>query len=845
MDQSEEKILSVSLSEEVKKSFISYAMAVNISRALPDVCDGLKPVHRRILYAMNELGNTYDKPHKKCARIVGEVLGKYHPHGDSSVYDALVRLAQDFSIRMTLVDGQGNFGSVDGDSAAAMRYTEARLSKIANELLRDIDKDTVDFYPNFDGTLMQPKILPSRFPNLLVNGSDGIAVGMATNIPPHNLGEVIDGAVAMLDNPAITNYELMDYIQGPDFPTGGYIMGKSGIINAYTTGRGRIIERACTEIETLPNGKSRIIVTAIPYQVNKAMLIERIADLVKDKVVDGITDLRDETNREGMRIVIELRKDVNAQVVLNTLYKHTQLQESFGVIMLALVNGEPRVLDLHDMLYYYLEYQKTIIIRRTKYDLEKAQARLHIIEGLLTALDHIDQVISLIRASRDAAEAKIGLMTNFGLTEKQAVAILDMRLQRLTGLEREKLEGEGEALRKDIAYYNEVLASDALVCGIIKTELLEIKEKYGDSRRTQIVPAAEEIDLADLIEEHEAVVTMTHFGYIKRLPSDTYRAQRRGGRGVAGITTREEDYVERLFVTSSHSDLLFFTNYGKAYSLKAYMIPEASRTAKGTAIVNLLQLNGGEKVTTVLPLPADPQGYMMLVTKHGTIKRMDISEFTSIRRNGLIAISLVGEDELIGAELTDGNDEVILGTREGMCIRFEENDVRSVGRTAQGVRGIMLSDTDEVRGMARIREGMQVLTITANGFGKRSELEEYRTQYRGGKGVTAHSINDKTGLVAGFVMVDDTMDLMLITDTGTVIRTPVENVRISGRSTQGVRMMRVGDDVNVVAVGTAPKSDEEDDEIINTEAAATESVSVDDSLEKLVERAESETNDEA
>ncbi|MBS7263379.1 MAG: DNA gyrase subunit A [Eubacteriales bacterium] len=854
MESLNEKILSVDLSDEVKKSFISYAMAVNISRALPDVCDGLKPVHRRILYAMNELGNTYDKPHKKCARIVGEVLGKYHPHGDSSVYDALVRLAQDFSIRMTLVDGQGNFGSVDGDGAAAMRYTEARLSKIANELLRDIDKDTVDFYPNFDGTLMQPKMLPSRFPNLLVNGSDGIAVGMATNIPPHNLREVIAGAVAMLDNPDITVQELMEYIPGPDFPTGAYILGKSGIYDAYTTGRGRIVERARTEIETLANGKSRIIVTAIPYQVNKSVMIKRIADLVKDKRVEGITDIRDETNREGMRVVIEIKKDVNPQIVLNTLYKHTQMQENFGVIMLALVDGQPRVLSLRDMLYYYLEYQKTIIVRRTRYDLDKAQARLHIIDGLLAALDQIDAVISVIRASADVNIAKAALMENFGLSDKQAAAILDMRLQRLTGLERSKLEAEDAELKKRVEYYNAVLGSDEMVRGIIKTELNEIADKYGDSRRTEIVPVSDEINMADLIEEHEVVVTMTHAGYIKRLPSDTYRSQRRGGRGIAGLTTRDEDYVEHIFTTSSHSDLLFFTNFGKAFSLKAYMIPEASRTAKGTAIVNLLQLSGGERISTGLVLPEEPTGYLMLGTKFGTVKKMDVQDFTNIRRNGLIAVSLVENDELIGAELTDGHDEIFLGTRNGMCIRFDENDVRSVGRTAQGVRGILLGEDDEVVSMSRIREDMQVLSVTENGFGKRSDMEDYRVQYRGGKGVIGHDVSAKTGRVAAFCMVDDSMDVMMITDTGTIIRTPIEDVRISGRNTQGVHMMRLADEIRIVAITTAPKAEEseEEDELLPDEtgsATATEPLSEepasaeDDSLARLLERAETPENE--
>ena len=847
MESINEKILPINITEEVKKSFISYAMAVNISRALPDVCDGLKPVHRRILYSMSELGITYDKPHRKCARIVGDVLGKYHPHGDTAVYDALVRLAQNFSIRETLVDGQGNFGSVDGDGAAAMRYTEARLSKISNELLRDIDKETVDFLPNFDNTLMQPKVLPARFPNLLVNGADGIAVGMATNIPPHNLREVIDGAVAMLDNPEITAQELIEYISGPDFPTGGLIMGKAGIYDAYTTGRGKIIVRARAEIETTDNGKNRIVITEIPYQVNKAMLVERIADLVREKKVDGITGLRDETNRDGMRVVIELRRDVNPQIVLNTLYKHTQMQETFGVIMLALVDGEPRVLNLREMLYYYLEHQKRVIKRRTQYDLDKALNRIHLIEGLLLALDQIDAVIALIRASKDTSEAKTGLIERFGLSEKQAQEILNMRLQRLTGLERDKLQAEFDALNTDIARYREILGSEALICNIIKEEMLEIKAKYGSGRKAEIVPATDDIDLADLIDEHEAVITMTHFGYVKRLPSDTYRAQKRGGKGIAGLTTREEDSVERLIVTSSHSELLFFTNYGKAYSLYAYHIPEAGRTAKGTAIVNLLQLAGGEKVSAVLPMPENAKGYLMLATKRGTVKKTDVSEFSNVRRNGLIAINLVEGDELIGVELTSGNDEIMLATKGGMGIRFEEGDVRAMGRVSQGVRGIMLEKDDEVVGMERIQPDKKVLTITENGFGKRSDLDDYRVQYRGGKGIIAHDVNAKTGLIAGFRMVDETMDIMLITDTGTIIRTPISDIRLSGRNTQGVKMMRVADNIKVAAITAVPISEDDEIETVETQAeASNEAVAPvqpvaeaagDTSLERLLERA--------
>ena len=722
-------------------------MAVIVSRALPDVRDGLKPVHRRILYAMNELGVTPDKPFRKSARIVGDVLGKYHPHGDSSVYDAMVRLAQDFSTRYLLVEGQGNFGSVDGDGAAAMRYTEARLSKLSMEMVRDIEKETVDFYPNFDETLMQPAVMPARFPNLLVNGSSGIAVGMATNIPPHNLGEVIDGVVCMLDNPDCTVDDLMQHIKGPDFPTGGVILGRRGIYDAYHEGRGRVIVRAKSEIEEMPGNRHRIVVTEIPYMVNKAKLIEKIAEMVHEKTVDGISDIRDESDRKGMRIVIELKRDTNANVVLNTLYKHTQLQDTFGVIMLALVDGVPKVLSLKQMIHHYIEHQEDVIRRRTKYDLDKAEARSHILEGLLIALDNIDEVIALIRGSRTPQDARDGLMTRFGLTERQAQAILDMRLQRLTGLERDKLEAEYAELQKLIAYYRSVLADEQLVFGIIRDEITEIRRKYADERRTEITAMDGEIDMLDLIDEEDMVVTLTHYGYVKRLPKDTYRAQRRGGKGIVGATTREEDFVEQMYVTSTHDPLMFFTNRGRVYQLNCYEIPEAGRTARGTAIINLLQLDPGEKVTAMLPVPAEkvPGHYLVMATKNGIIKRTELSEFTNLRKSGLIAMVLREDDDLIGVALTDGSGEVLLGTHSGMAIRFPESDMRPMGRNAMGVKSIELDGGDAVVAMSIVEEGALVLSITELGYGKRTELAEYRVQSRGGKGIKAMNLTAKVG----------------------------------------------------------------------------------------------------
>ncbi len=785
-------------------------MAVIITRALPDVRDGLKPVHRRILYSMHELGVTPDKPYRKCARIVGDVLGKYHPHGDFSVYGALVRLGQDFATRYPLVDGQGNFGSVDGDGAAAMRYTEARMSKINMEMLADIDKETVDFSPNFDETLMQPNVLPSRFPNLLVNGSSGIAVGMATNIPPHNLGEVIDGVVKLIDNPDVTTQELMECIKGPDFPTGGIILGRKGIYDTYATGRGRIVTRAKTEVEPMPNGRQRIVVTEIPYMVNKSVLVAKIAELVHDKRLEGISDIRDESDREGMRIVIELKRDVNSAVVLNYLYKHTQMQEAFGAIMLALVDGEPKILSLHQMLYHYLEHQKDVIVRRTRYDLDKAEARAHILEGLLIALDNIDEIVRIIRNSPNTAEAKTQLMERFALSDKQAQAILDMRLARLTGLERERLQEEYAELQKTIAYLRAVLADEKMVLGIIREEILAIKAKYADERRTQISMMDGEIDPEDLIQEDSVVVTLTHFGYVKRIPRATYRSQNRGGKGIIGMTTREEDYAEQMLVTSTHDEIMFFTNRGRVYSMKGYEIPEAGRTARGTAIVNLLQLTGGEKVTAMIPLPRQSEGkYLVMATKGGLIKKTALDEFANLRKAGLIAIVLREEDELIGVELTDETDELMLATRMGQAIRFSETDIRAMGRNSMGVKSIDLAENDEVISVARVEEGKQVLAITQNGYGKRTDISEFRLQSRGGKGIMAMRLTDKTGLMAAQLLVHEDEDIMLITDDGTIIRMPVSGISTIGRVSQGVRVMRVEDESRIVCV-TATERDEDE-----------------------------------
>ncbi len=812
MSDIQDRLLPADLEKEMKTSFMAYAMAVIINRALPDVRDGLKPVHRRILYDMNELGMTPDKPFRKSARIVGDVLGKFHPHGDSSVYDAMVRLAQDFSIRYMLVEGQGNFGSVDGDGAAAMRYTEARMSKICNYMLADIDKDTVDFMPNFDETLMQPKVLPSRFPNLLVNGSSGIAVGMATNIPPHNLGEVIDGAICLIDKPDATLDELMEHIKGPDFPTGGVILGRAGIREAYHTGRGRIVTRAKSEIESLPNGRDRIIVTEIPYMVNKARLVEKIAELVHEKRLEGISDIRDESDRHGMRIVIELKRDVQPQVVLNFLYKHTQMQETFGVNMLALVDGQPRVLSLRDMLYYYILHQEDVVTRRTRYDLDKSLARAHILEGLLKALDHIDEIVQIIRASKDSAAAKAALMEGFDFTDKQAQAILDMRLARLTGLEREKLLEEYHELEKTIAYLQSLLADKQKLLGVIKDELTDIKNRFGDPRRTELSTVDGEIDIADLIAVDDMVVTLTHFGYVKRLSKSTYKAQNRGGKGVAAMTTREDDYAENIRVVNSHEDIMFFTNQGRVYTLTCFQIPEAGRTARGTAIVNLLQLAPGEKVTNMIPVPEDAAGHsLIMATRDGLIKKTALDEFENLRKTGLIAIVLKAGDELIGVEMCRSGDELLLGSRKGKAIRFNESHVRAMGRVSQGVRSMRLEPGDEVTDLCVMEEGACVLSITENGYGKRTDPEAYRETGRAGKGVIAMALTEKTGDLVAQLMVHDDEDILIITDDGTVIRTPVSDIRVCGRATQGVRLMRVGEGSRIVGVARAEAEEEDED----------------------------------
>ncbi len=808
-----QRLIPVDLESEMKKSFISYAMAVIITRALPDVRDGLKPVHRRIIYAMHELGMTPDKPYRKSARIVGDVLGKYHPHGDIAVYDAMVRLAQDFSTRYMLVEGQGNFGSVDGDGAAAMRYTEARMSKIAQEMVADLDKETVDFVPNFDETLMQPSVMPCRYPNLLVNGSSGIAVGMATNIPPHNLGEVIDGVVCLIDNPQATLKDLMEHIKGPDFPTGGIIMGRQGIYEAYSTGRGRIVTRARTEIEQMSATRARIVVTEIPYMVNKARLVEKIAELVHERRIEGISDIRDESDRGGMRIVIELKKDVNAAVVLNYLYKHTQLQESFGAIMLALVDGEPKVLSLHQMLYHYLEHQKEVTTRRTRYDLDKAEARAHILEGLLKALDHIDEIVRTIRESESTNAARDALMARFDFSEKQAQAILDMRLARLTGLERERLQEEYAELEKTIAGLRAILADEQLLLSVVRGELLEVRRKYADERRTEIASVAEEIDPEDLIQEEDMVVTLTHFGYVKRLPTNTYRSQNRGGKGVSGMSTRDEDYAEQLLVMSTHEDLMFFTNRGRVYQIRCYEIPEAGRTARGTAIVNLLQLEGGEKVTAMIRIPAGAQeSYLIMATRLGLIKKTALSEFQNLRRTGLIAIVLREDDELMGVELTDGEQQILLATQGGMAIRFGEGDIRAMGRVSMGVKSMDLAEGDEVVGLAVYEEGAHVLSVTENGYGKRTEIDDYRLQSRGGKGILAMKLSERSGKLAAQLIVHPDEDLMLITDDGVIIRLPVDGIPVLGRNTQGVRIMRVSNESRVVGVTRVAKESETPDE---------------------------------
>ncbi|MGB4130423.1 MAG: DNA gyrase subunit A [Tepidanaerobacteraceae bacterium] len=789
------KIIPVKIEEEMKKSYIDYSMSVIVGRALPDVRDGFKPIHRRILYAMHQLSLTPDKPHRKSATIVGEVMGHYHPHGDAAIYDAMVRLAQDFSTRYLLVDGHGNFGSIDGDPPAAMRYTEARMTRIALEMLSDLNKDTVDFVPNFDESQKEPSVLPARFPNLLVNGSSGIAVGMATNIPPHNLGEVIDGVVMMIDNPDLSCDDLMKVIKGPDFPTGGLIKGDSGIKDMYRTGRGSIVVRAKATIENIDASRQRIVVTEVPYMVNKARMLEKIAELVRDKKIEGISDLRDESDRRGIRVVIDLKRDANARVVLNQLYKHTQMQSTFGAIMLALVDNKPRVLNLRDIIYHYLEHQKDVIVRRTRFDLARAEERIHILEGLKIALDNIDEVIAIIRASKDDATAKDALMKAFGLSEKQAQVILDMRLRRLTALEREKIDEEYEELLKKVEYYKKVLSDEKLVLSIIREEILEIKSKFADGRRTQISYDEADLDIEDLIAEEEIVITQTYYGYVKRMPLSAYRSQRRGGRGVTGITTRDEDFVEHIFIGTTHHVVMFFTNQGNVYRLKAYEIPEASRTARGTAIVNLIPLKPGERVNGMITIKGfDEARYLIFVTKNGTVKKTLLSEYDSSRKTGIIAISLREDDELIGVRLVDKNDEIILGTKLGMSIRFSVNDVSAVGRTAYGVKGITLREGDELVSMDIITPEKDVLVVTQQGFGKRTDEREFRAQGRGGKGVILQKVTDKTGPVASLRVVGENDEIMLCTASGIMIRMMASDISKMSRNTRGVTLIKLEKD---------------------------------------------------
>ena len=806
------KIQPIRIEDEMQKSYIDYAMSVIVSRALPDVRDGLKPVHRRILFAMHEAGMASNKPHKKSARIVGEVLGKYHPHGDFSVYDATVRLAQDFSTRYMMVDGHGNFGSVDGDSAAAMRYTEVRMSKIAEEMLDDIEKETVDFVPNYDESLQEPSVLPAKVPNLLINGATGIAVGMATNIPPHNLGEVVDGLVKMIDNPEVSLDELIEAIPGPDFPTGALIMGSDGIRSAYATGRGSVRMRACARIERMSNGKHRILVSELPYQVNKARLIETIADLVRNKVIEGLTDLRDESDRTGMRIVMEVRRDANPDVLLNQLYKHTQLQDTFGVNMLALVNGRPRTLGLKEILHHYLEHQKSIIVRRTQFDLKKARDRAHILEGLRIALDHIDSIINTIREAQTVDIARTALMETFSLSERQAQAILDLRLQRLTGLEREKIDREYFDTLDTIRYLESVLADEHLVFGIIRENLLEMKRKFNDKRRTQIIAQAQDFSREDLIAEEDIVISVTHSGYVKRQPIDTYRSQKRGGRGIQGAGTKEEDFVEHLFAATTHHHVFFFTTRGRVFVIKGYELPEASRTARGTAIINLLSLQPDEKISAVIPIKEFVEGeFLFMGTRNGIIKKTNLMDFNSVRKNGIIAIVLDDDDELIGVKRTDGKQQMILGTRDGMAINFHEQDVRPIGRSARGVKGINLQEMDQIVGMDIMRPDGQVLVVSELGFGKRTAVDQYRTQTRGGKGLINLKVTEKTGAVVGLRVVQPEQDLLLINNDGIIIRMDVGQIRVIGRNTQGVALMRMVDNQRIVALAMVDKTSEDAD----------------------------------
>ncbi|MSU09330.1 DNA gyrase subunit A [Veillonellaceae bacterium WCA-693-APC-5D-A] len=801
MDFGNGKILPVNLEQEMRNSYIDYAMSVIVSRALPDVRDGLKPVHRRILYAMQEAGMTSGKPYKKSARIVGEVLGKYHPHGDSSVYDAIVRMAQDFSMRYMLADGHGNFGSVDGDPAAAMRYTEVRMSKISELMLQDIDKDTVDFVPNYDESLKEPSVLPSKYPELLVNGTSGIAVGMATNIPPHNMNEVIDGVLMLIDNPDASVEELMAVIKGPDFPTGGLIMGTAGIKDAYTTGRGSVKMRAKAHVETMSNGKPRIVVTELPYQVNKARLIEKIADLAREKQIEGITDLRDESDRNGMSIVIELRKDVNPDIMLNQLYKHTQLQETFGVIMLALVDNQPRVLTLKEVLHYYILHQEDVITRRTKYELAKAEARAHILEGLTIALDHLDAVITTIRESQTADIARTALMDGFKLSEKQAQAILDLRLQRLTGLEREKIEEEYQEVLKKIEWLKSVLADESKIMAIIKEELTQVKAKFGDERRTTITYDMSEMNEEDLIADEDVVVTISHNNYIKRMKLDTYNKQNRGGQGILGMATKEGDFVENILITTTHHTILFYTSRGRVYYLKAYQIAEASRQARGTALINLLKLEKGEKITAVLQVREyNPEKFLFMATKKGIVKKVQLSEFNTNRKLGVIALKLDDDDELIGVKQTDGQKKIVLGTRNGYAIIFDEEEVRPMGRIARGVKGIKLRAGDEVVGMDTIKRDSEILTVTAGGYGKRTRVDEYSSHHRGAMGIINLRVTEKTGEVVGLKVVREGQELMLISTNGIIIRTGIDKISVIGRDAQGVIIMKTAEDDKVASM---------------------------------------------
>ena len=803
------KVHKIEVEDELKKSFISYAMAVNVSRAIPDVRDGLKPVHRRILYSMGELNNFNDKPYKKCARIVGEVMGKYHPHGDSSVYDALVRLAQDFSINEPLVDGHGNFGSVDGDPPAAQRYTEARLSKIAAEMLRDIDKETVDFYPNFDDTLLQPRVLPAKFPNLLVNGADGIAVGMATNIPPHNLIEVCNGVQALIDNPDIDIDDLIKIIPAPDFPTGGIIMGRTALKHAYKTGKGGIVVRGRAEIEE-HNGRYRIVITELPYQVNKAKFIIQMADMVKSKRLEGISDIKEESDRDGMRVVVDIKKDANAQVVLNMLYKHTQLQVSDGIIFLALVGNQPRVLNLKEMLYYYLEHQKDVVTRKTVFELKKAEEREHIVKGLVIALANIDEVIAIIKGSDDKQDAQEKLMANFELSEKQAVAILDMKLSRLTSLEVEKLKEELAELEKLIADLKDILEKPERVLAIIRDELEQVKINYGNPRKSEISIDYGDIDIGDLIERETVVISMSHCGYVKRMSVSEYKSQKRGGVGISAHKTKDEDFVENMWTTNSHDDLMFFTNKGKVYRLKAYEVPEASKISKGRAMVNLLQLEQDEKVTTIIPIAeGQEKTNLVMATKRGLIKKTALSEFESIRKVGKIAIKLVDDDELISVGLTGGEDEILIASNNGKCIRFSEKDVRLMGRVSQGVKSMDIGENDLIVDMSVVDTESELITITEYGFGKRSSIAEYRLQTRGGKGVKAGNFNEQTGHLVALKQVSKDEDLMIIADNGVIIRTPIEEISLISRSTKGVKVMKLRDDAKIVSVALALKEDEE------------------------------------